>query len=432
MNQPSPAPADASCFDVDAVRRDFPILNRPLEQGRHRKGQLPVFLDSAASAQKPACVIAKEREVEESYFANAYRGVYYFGARIDEELEASRDRVRQFLNAKSSSEIAFTSGTTMSINLVARAWGGRFLQPGDEVLITEMEHHANIVPWQMICQERGATLKWLPLTEDLRVDMSRLEEFLTEKTALVAVTSMSNVLGTVNPVHEIARRAHEVGAKILVDAAQSSPHGPLDVQGSHDHDTGDSSIDFLALSGHKLFGPTGIGVMYGREELFREMNPFLGGGHMISRVFKDHSEWADPPAKFEAGTIPIVQAIALGTAIDYVESLGFDRIHQYEASLLHYAHQQLESAPSLTIYGPACEHKGSICSFTIEGASAEDLANLLDIKGVFVRHGHHCTMPLHDKLGIPASVRASFAMYNTREEVDRLVEALHFALDRLQ
>lgn len=418
--------AHTGTFDVDAVRRDFPILNRPLEQGRHRKGALPVFLDSAASAQKPACVIEKEREVEEQYFANAYRGVYYFGAKIDDELEASRERVRRLLNAESSREIAFTSGTTMSINIVARAWGAKFLQPGDEVLITEMEHHANIVPWQMVCAERGATLRWLPLTDDLRLDLSQLDEFITPKTKLVAVTSMSNVLGTVNPVHDIARKAHAVGAKILVDAAQSTPHGPIDVR------TGDGGeIDFLALSGHKLFGPTGIGVLYGREELLREMNPFLGGGHMISRVFKDHSDWADPPAKFEAGTIPIVQAIAMGTAIDYVEGLGFDNIHNYETTLLRYATDKLESIPSLKIYGPACEFKGPICSFTIDGVSAEDLANLLDIKGVFVRHGHHCTMPLHDKLGVSASVRASFAMYNTHEEVDRLVDAINFALERL-
>ena len=426
MNEPSPAPLIESPFDVEAVRRDFPILNRPLEHGRHRKGMVPVFLDSAASAQKPACVIEKEREVEEQYFANAYRGVYYFGARIDEELEASRERVRQLLNAESSSEIVFTSGTTMSINMVARAWGAKFLEAGDEVLITEMEHHANIVPWQMICQERGAKLRWLPLTEDLRLDLSQLDAYLTSKTKLVAVTSMSNVLGTINPVHEIARKAHAVGAKILVDAAQSMPHGPIDVRTV---DAGE--IDFLALSGHKLFGPTGIGVLYGREELLREMNPFLGGGHMINRVFKDHSEWADPPAKFEAGTIPIVQAIALGAAIDYVEDLGFENIHKYEAALLGYAHEKLESIPGLKIHGPACEFKGPIVSFTIDGVSAEDLANLLDIKGVFVRHGHHCTMPLHDRLGITASVRASFAMYNTRAEIYRLVDAINFALKRL-
>ena len=416
--------SSAPPFDVEAIRRDFPILNRPFEQGRHRQGTLPVFLDSAASAQKPQCVIDRERDVEERYFANAYRGVYWFGAKVDEELEASREAVRRFLNAESVDEIAFTSGTTMSLNLVARAWGGKFLQPGDEVLITEMEHHANIVPWQMICAERGATLRWLPITDDGLLDLERLDEFLTSRTKLFSVTAMSNVLGTVNPIDELARRAHDVGALICVDAAQSAPHGPLDVQSS--------GLDFVAFSGHKVFGPTGVGVFYGRRELLDVMNPFLGGGHMISRVFKDHSEWADPPAKFEAGTLPIVQAIALRLAIEYLERLGHDSIAAYERQLLKYATEQLTSIPGLKSYGPAIEYKGAICSFTIDGVAAEDLANLLDIKGVCVRHGHHCTMPLHDRLGVSASVRASFSLYNTREDVDRLVDAIHFAIKRLQ
>lgn len=414
------SPAD---FDVEQVRQDFPILNRPLETGRHRLGQPPAFLDSASSAQKPSCVIDHEREVEECYYANAYRGVYFFGARVDEELESSRQSVAEFLGAGSNDEIVFTSGTTMSINLVARAWGGKFLQAGDEVLITEMEHHANIVPWQLICAERGATLRWLPLTADRRLDLDRLDEFLTRKTKLVAVTGMSNVLGTINPVEELARRAHEVGALILVDGAQTVPHLPTNVV--------TSEIDFLALSGHKLFGPTGVGVLYGRKELLAEMNPFMGGGHMIDRVFKTHSSWSEPPAKFEAGTLPIVQAIALGTAIAYVRSLGLDRIHAYETSLLAYAHERLSSVPGLTMYGPGLEHKGAICSFTIDKAHPEDLANLLDLRGVFVRHGHHCTMPLHDLLGVSATVRASFAFYNTRAEVDRLIDGIGFAFEKL-
>ncbi|MHC4875420.1 MAG: aminotransferase class V-fold PLP-dependent enzyme [Planctomycetota bacterium] len=411
-------------LDVAAVRRDFPILNRPFEQGRHRKGTLPVFLDSAASAQKPQCVIDHEREVEERYFANAYRGVYLFGAKVDEELEASRESIRAFLNAESSDEIAFTSGTTMSLNLIARAWGGKFLQPGDEVLITEMEHHANIVPWQMICAERGATLRWLPITGDGQLDLSQLDQLLTSKTKLVSVTAMSNMLGTINPIAELTRRAHAVGALIAVDAAQSVPHGPIDVRGT--------GVDFVAFSGHKLFGPTGIGVFYGRRELLDEMNPFLGGGHMISRVFKDHSEWAAPPAKFEAGTLPIVQAIALRSAIEYVQRLGPQSIAAYEKQVLAYATERLTAFPGLTIYGPDCDHKGAICSFTIDDVAAEDLANLLDVKGVFVRHGHHCTMPLHDRLGIPASIRASFSLYNTREDVARLIEALEYAVARIR
>lgn len=419
MSQPPP-------LDVEAVRRDFPILSRPLETGRHRKGTPPAFLDSGASAQKPQCVIDREREVQEQFFANAYRGVYYFGARVDEELEGSRSRIASFLSVDNTDEIIFTSGTTMSLNLVARAWGGRFLEPGDEVLITEMEHHANIVPWQMICAERGATLRWLPVTDDRQLDLSRLDEFLTTKTKMLAVTSMSNVLGTVNPIGELARRAHEVGSLICVDAAQSAPHQAIQATGDNEE-----SVDFLAFSGHKLYGPTGIGVLYGRRELLCKMNPFLGGGHMIAQVHRDHSTWADPPAKFEAGTLPIVQAIALGSAIDYVECLGLSAIHAHESELLSYAHQRLGEIPGLTIHGPAVEHKGAICSFTIDGVAAEDLANLLDIRGVFVRHGHHCAMPLHEVLGVSASVRASFGVYNTRGDVDRLVDGLHFALERL-
>lgn len=415
-------------FDVEAVRRDFPILNRPLESGRHRKGKPPAFLDSGASAQKPQCVIDREREVEEQFFANAYRGVYYFGARVDEELESSRNGIAEFIGAESTDEVIFTSGTTMSLNVVARGWGGKFLHPGDEVLITEMEHHANIVPWQMICAERGATLRWLPLTEDRRLDMSRLDEFLTSKTKMLAVTSMSNVLGTVNPINELARRAHEAGSLICVDAAQSVPHLATDVSGLQ---TSGEPVDFLTFSGHKLYGPTGVGVLYGRRDLLCEMNPFLGGGHMISQVQRDHSTWADPPAKFEAGTLPIVQAIALGSAINYVAGLGLDQIHTHETQLLEYAHEQLATIPGLTIHGPAADLKGGICSFTIDGFAAEDLANLLDIRGVFVRHGHHCAMPLHEILGISASVRASFGVYNSRNDVDRLIDGLHFALERL-
>lgn len=415
--------ADTS-WEIDRVRADFPILLRPFESGRYRKGLLPAFLDSAASAQKPQCVIDKEREVEETYYANAYRGVYEFGARVDEELEASRAKVAAFIGAASPEEIAFTSGTTMSINLLARAWGSKFLNPGDEVLITEMEHHANIVPWQMICAERGAVLRWLPITDDRRLDQGQLDDYLTPRTKLMSVTGMSNVLGTVNPITEISQRVHACGALLHVDAAQSVPHLATSV-------TRDG-IDFLSLSGHKLFGPSGVGVFYGRRELLDAMNPFMGGGHMIAQVFKTHSTYSDPPAKFEAGTLPIVQAIALGTAIDYVQQLGLDRIHAYESALLRYAHERLQSIHGLTIHGPAPEHKGAICSFTIDGASSYDLAEWLNSKGVFVRHGHHCTMPLHQILKIENSVRASFAFYNTFEEIDRLVNAIDFTVAKLR
>ncbi len=406
-------------LDVDVVRADFPILGKPLSKGRRL-----AFLDSAASAQKPQVVIDKEREVYENYFANAYRGVYQFGAKVDEELEACRETVRDFLGAASAEEIIFTAGTTMSINLVANAWGRKFLKPGDEILLNEMEHHANLVPWQHIAEATGAELMYLPLTGDGRLNLEGLDESLTERTKIVAVTGMSNVLGTINPIAPLAARAKAVGAKILVDGAESVPHQPVNVQ--------DPAIDFLAFSGHKVFGPTGVGILYGRRELLEAMDPFLCGGHMISRVFKEHTEYAGPPMKFEAGTLPIAQAIALKPAIDYVNKLGFEAIHAHERDLLEYASTRLLEIPGLKIYGPDLEHKGSICSFRIDNVHPEDLANLLDRKGVFVRHGHHCTMPLHDLLGVPATTRASFAFYNNREDVDALIEGIDYARKRLR
>ncbi len=406
-------------FDIEAVRADFPILGKPLSKDRRL-----TFLDSAASAQKPGVVIDKEREVYENYYANAYRGVYQFGARVDEELEACREAVREFIGAAQAEEIIFTAGTTMSINLVANAWGRKFLKPGDEILLNEMEHHANLVPWQHIAEATGAQLMYLPLAGDGRLNLEKLDDYLTERTKIVAVTGMSNVLGTINPIAELAERAKAVGAKIMVDGAQSVPHMPVNVQ--------DPAIDFLAFSGHKLFGPTGVGILYGRRELLEAMDPFLCGGHMISRVFKEHTEYADPPMKFEAGTLPISQAIALKPAIDYVNNLGFEAIHVQEKDLLEYATTRLLEIPGLKIYGPGLEHKGSICSFSIENVHPEDLANLLDRCGVFVRHGHHCTMPLHDFLKVPATTRASFAFYNNREDVDALVEGIHYARKRLR
>lgn len=406
-------------LDVEAVRRDFPILQKPLP-----KDQALVYLDSAASAQKPRVVIEREREVYENFYANAYRGVYRFGALVDEELERTRALVQGLINAEQADEIVFTSGSTMSINMVAYAWARRHLQPGDEVLLNELEHHANFVPWQAIARETGAVCRFIPLTDDLQLDLDRLDEVLCERTKIVAVTGMSNVTGTLPPLKELAARAHEAGAVVLVDGAQSVPHGPTDVR--------DLDVDFLVFSGHKLFGPSGVGVLYGRLDLLQRMDPFLYGGHMISRVSLAESSWEAPPAKFEAGTVPIAQAIALATAIEYVQGLGWDAIQAHEKQMLEYAHERLAEIPGLQIYGPTTAHKGAIISFTISGASAEDLAQLLDRRGVFVRHGHHCTMPLHERLGITASVRASFAIYNTRTEVDSLIDALHFALGRLR
>lgn len=414
MSHPSLADQQRLAWDGDRVRRDFPILNRPLADGRAL-----VYLDTAATAQKPACVIDKVRACYEEFNSNVHRGIHELGDRMTTELEDAREKVRSLLNAREVEEIVFTSGTTMAINLVAQAWGRKFLNPGDEVLVNEMEHHANLVPWQRAAQATGAVLRYLPLTTDGRLDMQRLDEFLTPKTKLVAVTAMSNVLGTINPIDELSRRAHAVGSRILVDGAQSVPHGITDVQWM--------GVDFLAFSGHKFYGPTGIGVLFGRRDLLEAMDPFLTGGHMIREVFLDHSTWADLPAKFEAGTCPFIEAVGLGTAIDYVQSLGFAAIHNYEQQLTRLAYEKLQTVPGLTVYGPSPADRGSLLSFTVDGLHPHDISDLLNRRGVAVRAGHHCTMPLHDRLRLTATARASLAFYNTPAEIDALIDALHYA-----
>ena len=413
MNTPQETPPRRT-FDIDAVRRDFPILARPLPNGATL-----AYLDNGATSQKPQSVIDKLSEVYATYNANVHRGIHQLGDRVTVELEAAREKVRQFINATQTEEVIFTSGTTMSINLVAHGWARKFLKPGDEILLNEMEHHANLVPWQQAAKATGAKLRYIPLTSDGRLDATHFDRLITSKTKLVAVTAMSNVLGTINPVRELAERAHRVGAVILVDGAQSVPHMPTDVR--------DPAIDFQAFSGHKLFGPTGIGVLYGRRELLETMDPFLCGGNMISEVHLESSTWGELPSKFEAGTIPIAEAIGLGTAIDYVQSLGFDAIHAQETKLLDRAMRLLPQTPGVTVYGPTLAHRGSIVSFTVEKVHPHDLADLLDQKGVAVRAGHHCTMPLHDWLDVAATARASFAFYNTEAEVDALIDAIHYA-----
>jgi len=409
-----PTKHDVTAFDVNTVRAQFPVLNQLLADGL-----TPVYLDSGASAQKPQIVIDKEREVEEQYFANAYRGRYSFGARIDEELEASRQKIADFIGAASPQQIAFTGGTTMTLNMVAFGWGRRNLREGDEILITEMEHHANFVPWQQLASQVGATLRFIPLTPDGRLDMEQLGTVLTNRTKIVAVTGMSNVLGTVTPIAELAKRAHDVGAIIVVDGAQSVPHMATNVVAD--------DIDFLVFSGHKVYGPTGVGILYGKPERLEETDPILFGGHMISEVFNDHSTWAAAPAKFEAGTLPIVQAIALGTAIDWINEVGINAIHQHEQQLLKSATEQLKQIPGMKIFGPSVEHKGAIVSFRIERVHPEDLAALLDKKAISTRHGHHCTMPLHKLLGVSGTTRVSFGAYNTQEDVTYLVDGINFA-----
>ncbi len=396
---------------IEGIATEFPVLNRVLPSG-HR----PVFLDSGASAQKPQVVIDKEREVEEHYYANAFRGRYYFGQRVDDEIEQSREKVAGLIGAARSDEIVFTAGATMSINMVAFGWGRKHLQAGDEIVITEMEHHANMVPWQAIARQVGARLRLIPVTRDGLLDADAMQSLISDRTALVAVTSMSNVLGTINPMDRLVARAHEHGAVVLVDAAQSVPHMPTDV--------GESQVDFLVFSGHKLYGPSGVGVLYGRHERLREMDPFVYGGHMIQRVERQSSTWAEAPAKFEAGTPPIVQIIGLGAAVDWIQSVGLEAIAQHEHELLIAMQQRLAEIPGLTIFGPEVSQKGAIVSFAVDGVSSEDLARRLDERGICTRHGHHCAMVLHERLGVPATTRASLGVYNTMEDVEALAGAL--------
>lgn len=401
-------------FDVEAVRRDFPILHQRL----HNDKPL-VYLDTAATAQKPRCVIQKIVECYEQYNSNVHRGIHQLGDRMTTELENAREKIQRFIGAKSPDEIIFTSGTTMSLNMVADCWARKFLRSGDEILVNPMEHHANLVPWQMAAKATGAHLRFIPLTPDGQLDMRQFERMLTPRVKLLAVTAVSNVLGTINPILELAKRAHAVGALICVDGAQSVPHGPTDVIAT--------GIDFLAFSGHKLYGPTGVGVLYARRELLEAMDPFFTGGHMIREVFEQSASWADPPAKFEAGTCPFVEAVALGSAIDYLQALDLSRIADYESTLIRYAYDELSQVPGVRILGPAADKRDPILGFVVDGVHPHDLSDLLDREGVAIRAGHHCTMPLHELLDVTASARASFAFYNTQAEADALVAAVQAA-----
>ncbi|MBC7965862.1 MAG: SufS family cysteine desulfurase [Fuerstia sp.] len=411
-------PQDIDVLNADDIRRQFPVLCQTLPSGSR-----PIFLDSGASAQKPQCVIDKEREVEEQYFANAHRGTYQFGQRIDEEFEGARTTIAKFLNAPSANSVIFTPGTTIGLNMIASGWGRRHVQPGDEILMSVMEHHANFVPWQQLAKERGATLKLIPLTSDGRLDMDQLDSVLTKRTRVLAITGMSNMLGTINPIRELARRARAVGACVVVDGAQSVPHLPTDVIAD--------DVDFLAFSGHKLYGPTGVGILYGKPERLEEMDPIIFGGHMISEVRVEETSWSAAPAKFEAGTMPIVQVIALGTAVEWVQRTGLASIHQHEQFLTKETMERLQTVPGITIYGPDLAHRGGIITFRIDGMHPEDLAAILDQQDVFARHGHHCTMPLHTHLGVSATTRVSLAAYNTVDDITALMNAIEFAFGKL-
>ena len=398
-------------LDPLALREDFPILNTVVHGDRPL-----VFLDNAASTQHPRQVIQSLVDMYEKHYANVHRGIHWLSEQSTDFYEQARETVRGFLNAPRSEQIIFTPGTTASINTVARSWGDANLKADDEIILSVMEHHSNLVPWQQLAERTGCKLRHIPITDDGLLDLDAYTAMLNERTKLVAVTSVSNVLGTINPIEQIIKMAHQVDAVVLIDAAQHAPHLPLDVQSL--------DCDFLAFSGHKMLGPSGVGVLYGRESLLEAMPPFLGGGSMISSVELDSFSPAELPAKFEAGTPPIVPAVALGTAIEYLLAVGLERIHAHEQMLTRYAHDLLDGIAGVRIYGPAVEQKAGIVTFTVDGIHAHDVAHLVDRHGVAVRAGHHCTQPLHEHLGVSATSRASFYLYNTLAEVDELGEAI--------
>lgn len=398
-------------FDVLNLRREFPILHQEIN------GKPLAFLDSGASAQQPRQVIDCLEQYFRRYHSNVHRGVYKLSEEATFAYERARGKVAKFIGATGPREVIFTRNATEAINLVAYAWGSANVGPGDHILLTAMEHHSNIVPWQMLAQRTDAHVDYLPIDGEGRLVLEDLDRLLTERTKIVAVTHQSNVLGTVNPLQHIAAKAHAVGAIVLVDGAQSVPHMPVNVQ--------ELGIDFLAFSGHKMCGPTGIGVLWGRRALLEDMPPFLGGGSMIKIVEFAQSTYADVPARFEAGTPAIGEAIALGEAVDFLTEVGPETIHRYEQELLGYALRQLGEVDGLTMYGPlTTEQRGAAVSFTLDGVHPHDVAAILDSEGIAVRAGHHCTQPLHRILDVPATTRASFYLYNIPEEIDRLVAGL--------
>jgi len=404
---------------ADKVRADFPILHQEVNE------KTLVYLDNAATSQKPLLVLNTLRDYYEQYNANVHRGAHTLSAKATDAYEAARDKVAKFINAASRQEIVYTRNASEAINLVAYSWGMNNLQPGDEIILSVMEHHSNIVPWQLVAQKTGAVLKFVELTPEETFDLEQFKKLISQKTKLVSVVHISNALGCINPVQEIASIAHRYGAKFLVDACQSVPHFPINVQ--------EIDCDWLVASGHKMCAPTGIGFLYGKLELLNSMPPFFGGGEMIAEVYLDHSTYAELPHKFEAGTPAIGEAIALGAAVDYLSSIGMDKIHAYEAELTGYLFQQLEQIPQIKLYGPKPNAQGegraALATFTAAGVHANDLSTLLDQEGVAIRSGHHCTQPLHRYLGIPASARASLSFYNTREEIDVFIKALKETLE---
>jgi cysteine desulfurase/selenocysteine lyase len=399
-------------LDVEKIRRDFPILSREVHPG------VPlIYLDSTATSQKPIQVIQAMDDYYRKYNSNVHRGIHSLAEEATAAYEASRQRVAQFINANSEKEIIFTRNATESINLVTQTWGRKFLQEDDLVILTEMEHHSNLVPWQILAAEKGIRLEFITITPGGLLELDAYQRLLEQKPNLVSFTHMSNVLGTINPAKEMVEMAHQVGAVTMIDAAQSVPHFPVDVQ--------DLDVDFLAFSSHKVCGPTGIGVLFGKYNLLNDMPPFLGGGEMIKRVLLRSFVPNELPHKFEAGTPAIAEAIGLHAALDYVDSIGLEKIAAHEKEIISYALDRLSEVPGVHVFGPEAEYKGGVAAFTFDGVHPHDVAQVLDQVGIAVRAGHHCAMPLHEKFNIPATTRASFYLYNTQDEVDHLVEGLY-------
>jgi cysteine desulfurase / selenocysteine lyase len=414
MSLAEPIAPGRAAYDVARLRADFPALSLAVH------GKPLVYLDNGASAQKPVQVLDRMRRAYESEYSNVHRGLHYLANAATEGFENARESVRRFLNAASLEEIVFTRSATESINLVANGVGLSGIGEGDEIVLTIMEHHSNVVPWHFLRERRGAVLKWVQVREDGAFDLDAFEAALSERTKFVAITHMSNVLGTVVPVKEVCRLAHERGVPVLVDGSQGAVHLAPDVR--------DIDCDFYVFTGHKVYGPTGIGVLYGKRERLAALAPFNGGGEMIRDVTEEDVTYGEPPHRFEAGTPPIVQAIGLGAALDYMESVGLEAIAEHEASLAAYAHERLGAINALEIYGRA-PGKGALVAFNLKGAHAHDVATVLDRSGVAVRAGTHCAQPLLKRLGVTSTCRASFALYNTADEVDRLAEALARARD---
>lgn len=400
-------------LDPSVCRADFPILDREIG------GNPLAYLDNAASTQKPNAVIEALSDFYRGHYANIHRGVHTLSEEATVAYEAARDKVAAFIQAPDRRGVIFTRNTTEAINLVALTWGRRQIEAGDRIIVTLMEHHSNLVPWQQLARETGAELAYVSLTDEGRLDLESLDQQLKGPVKLVAFAHISNVLGTVNPAEEIVARAHAAGARVLVDAAQSVPHLPVDVE--------TLNCDFFAFSGHKMCGPTGIGVLYGRPALLEEMPPFLTGGGMIARVERQTSRWADLPGKFEAGTPAIAEAVGLGAAIDYLSDVGMEAIWAHEQSLAAHAWERLNDTPGVRVIGPPANGRSGVVSFTVEGVHPHDLAEILNSEGVAIRAGYHCAHPLHQCFGLPPTARASFYLYNTRQEVDRLVAGIRKA-----